>query len=525
MARALVIGAGHNGLVCAAYLARAGVEVQLLESRELVGGACVTEELWPGYKVSRAAYVVSLFRPQILRDLELARHGLELLPRRPSSFTPLPDGRSLVLGGSAAQNHDEIARFSKRDARVYADYESFLGRIASAIEPTLDLPPPQFGWNGVEGLRSLLATARASWSLGRELPRAARVLVGPARELICEWFDSEPLRATLATDAVIGANAAPSSPGTGYVLFHHVMGSVVGERGTWAYARGGMGALTIALANAAKSHGAKIQLNTRVQSLRIREGRAVGAITSSGDEFNADIVISSLDPNQSFGLIQETDLLPDSFQRSIATIDYRSPVVKLNLALSRLPQFQVSDRDKAPLSGTIHVGALDLDAIEKAFADAANGEVSDRPIVELTIPSALDPTLAPEGKAVASIFAQYAPALAMDDARWPALRDQMQERAISLVDEVAPGFADSIEHVEVLAPPDLERVFGLTGGNIFHGAMTPDRLLSMRPAPDWASYSTPLPHFYLCGAGTHPGGGVMGAAGRNAAREVLRRLG
>ena len=484
----------------------------------------MTEELWRGYRVSRAAYVVSLFRPTILRELELKRHGLQLLPRRPSSFTPLPDGRSLVLGGSAAQNRDEIARFSERDARVYSEYEAFLERIADAIEPSLDLPPPQVGWNGIEGLRSLRAAAGAAWKLGRELPRAARVLLGPARELICEWFDSEPLRATLATDAVIGAFAAPSSPGTGYVLFHHVMGEIGGERGVWAYVRGGMGALSNAIASAARARGVRIETQAHVDALRIREGRAVGAVTADGREFAADYVISSLDPNRSFGLIEDPARLPEAFRRSIDSIDYRSPVVKINLALSQLPQFRVRDREKAPLSGTTHVGALDLDSIEQAFADAVGGEVSERPIVELTLPSSLDPTLAPEGKAVASIFAQYAPALPMDAARWPTLRDQMRDRAISLVDEVAPGFTNSIEHVEALAPPDLERVFGLTGGNIFHGAMTPDRLLSMRPTPDWARYATPLPHFYLCGAGTHPGGGVMGAAGRNAALEVLRRL-
>ena len=522
MARALVIGAGHNGLICAAYLARAGFEVEVLERRAMVGGACVTEELWPGFHVSRAAYVVSLLRPQIVRELELARHGLVLLPRRPSSVTPLPDGRSLVLGPDAAANHTEIARFSTRDADAYLRYEAFLARMAAALEPTLDVPPPELGGHGLAGLRSLFTFGRAAVALGRDLPRAARVLVGPARELLCEWFDSEPLRATLATDAVIGAFAAPSQPGTGYVLFHHVMGALGGERGVWAYVRGGMGALSDAVAAAARAAGARIETEVGVASLMVERGRTVGVVTTDGREHPAEVVVSSLDPAASLALLPDRALVPDAYRRTLDTIDYRSPVVKINLALSRPPRLRVTDRAHAPLSGTIHVGALELDAIETAFADAVAGRVSTRPIVELTIPSSVDPTLAPAGKAVASIFAQYAPALPMDDARWPRLGVQMRDRAIALVDEIAPGFADSVEQVDTLTPPDLQRIFGLTGGNIFHGAMTPDRLLSLRPVPHWAWYRTPLAGYHLCGSGTHPGGGVLGATGRNAAREIIR---
>jgi phytoene dehydrogenase-like protein len=518
-----IIGGGHNGLVCAAYLARKGANVTVLERRERVGGACVTEELWPGYKVSRAAYVVSLFRPVIAKDLELAKHGLELLPRTPSSITPLPDGRSLVLGADAAQNAEEIGRFSTRDAEAFPRYEAMLGRIAAAIEPTLDLPPPDPTLGVWRDRQALLAAVRAAWQLRGDVPNAARVLLAPARELLCEWFDSEPLRATLATDAVIGAFAAPSAPGTGYVLFHHVMGSLTGTRGVWAYVRGGMGALSDALAKAATAAGAEIRCGVEVARVRTHEERACAVVLADGEELPVDAAISSLDPARSLKLLEGTEL-PEDFTRALDQIDYRSPVVKLNLALNRLPTFRVSDRDEVPLQGTIHLGSETLDTLELAFDDARAGRVSARPVVELTIPSVLDSSLAPEGHHVASIFAQYAPARPFADPEWPTLREQMHDRVLAMIDELAPGFSESIEHIEVLTPPDLERIFSLTGGNIFHGAMTPDRLLFMRPAPGFSRHRTPVPGFYLCGSGTHPGGGVMGAPGRNAALEIARDL-
>ena len=524
--RVVVVGGGHNGLVCAAYLARGGAKVTLLERRSLLGGACVTEEPWPGYRISRAAYVLSLFRPRIARELELARHGLVLLPRTPSSYTPLPDGRSLVLGADRSANATEIARFSKRDAEAFPRYEALLERIARAIEPTLDAAPPDPLLRRPADLRPWWLLLKAALRLGRDTPAAARLLLGPARELLEEWFDSEPLRGTLATDAVIGAFAAPSTPGTGYVLFHHVMGSVTGERGVWAYVRGGMGSLSDALARAARAAGAELRCDAPVARIRTSEGRIRGVYLEDGEEIDADCVASCADPARTFGLLEEAELLPEDFRRGLAAIDYRSPVVKLNLALRALPHFGSRDRPDAeptPLSGTIHLGAQDLDSIDAAYEDARAGRVSERPVVELTLPSVVDPTLAPKGRHVASIFAQYAPARATDDPEWPELRDRMRDRVLAACDEAAPGFSDSVEHVEVLAAPDLEETFGLTGGNIFHGAMTPDRLMFMRPLPGWARYRTPVTGLFLCGAGTHPGGGVMGAPGRNAALEILAR--
>jgi phytoene dehydrogenase-like protein len=519
--RALVVGGGHNGLICAAYLARAGLTVTLLERRSLLGGACVTEELWPGYRVSRAAYVLSLFRPAIAEELELARHGLRLLPRVPSSITPLPDGHALLLGDDPRSDFAEIEQFSRRDAERWRSYETWLEGIAAAVEPLLDDSAPHLWsaerantirWRRVIGAGAALARAPGVMS-------SARVLFGSARAVLEEWFESEPLRATLATDAIIGAFAPPSARGTGYVLFHHVMGRAGGRRGVWAYVAGGMGALSDSLAAAARAAGAELRTNAEVIAVRSIGGRACGVALASGETLDADFVVSGADPARTAALVDDTKL-----RRRFPAADYRSPVVKLNLALRDLPRFKTRGGESLPLSGTIHLGPTDLDGIERAFSDAAAGGVSELPVVELTIPSVVDPSLAPPGRHVASIFAQYAPLLPADDPRWRSVRDAFRDRALAAVESLAPGFSASIEHLEVLAAPDLERVFGLSGGNIFHGAMQPERLLLRRPSARLRPYRTPLRGLWLCGAGTHPGGGVMGAPGRNAALELLASL-
>ncbi len=515
--RILIVGGGHNGLVCAAYLARAGLSVTLLERRELLGGACVSEALWPGYRVSRAAYVLSLLRPAIARELELERHGLRLLLRSPASITPLPDGRSLVLGAGAANDVAEIARFSKRDAEHWPAFESFLEHVAAVVEPLLDDAPPALAGLGLRNLGRWGRVARAGFRLRRSLPETLRLLAGPARALLEEHFESEPLRATLATDAIIGAFASPSTPGTGYVLFHHVMGTLGGHRGVWAYVEGGMGRLADALAAAARDAGAELRTDAEVVAIQCHDGRAHGVTLACGETLVADLVVSGMDLARTASLVDDAKRAAE-FPRA----DQRSPVVKLNLALGALPRIRVRDRESLPLGGTIHIGPVDLDGIERAFGDAAAGRVSELPVVELTLPSVLDPTLAPPGKHVASIFAQYAPVLPADDPRWSGLRQAIRDRVLSAIENLAPGFKSSIEQIEVLAAPDLERVFGLTGGNIFHGAMTPDRLLFLRPSARLAPYRTPVDGLWLCSSATHPGGGVMGAPGRNAAREILR---
>ena len=517
----IVIGAGHNGLTAAAYMSRAGRRVLVLERRTVIGGCAVTEELWPGFKISRASYVAGLLRPAVIDELHLARNGLTLLPRTPSSFTPQSDNRGLVLGPDLAATCDEIRYFSARDAERYPAYENFLERVAQLVDPLLDVPPPDPGrvrWRDIASMLSLIGRAR---KLGTDLPKALAMLNGAAAPTIAAWFESEPLRATLATDAVIGAWAAPSTPGTGYVLFHHVMGITNGQRGVWAYVRGGMGEISNALAAAARRHGTEIRCETPVARIKAVNGRTTGVVLEDGTEINAPIVVSNADPKVTLLDLLGDAGIPDDVRDGIENLDFRSPVMKINVALDRLPLFP-SRPDAGPaLCGTIHLGATRLSAIEESFIAAQAGSLPQRPMIEMTIPSTLDDSLAPPGKHVASLFVQHVP-FAMRDSYWNTARDQFADRVFALIDEVAPGFSASVLHRDVLAPPDLERIFGITGGNIFHGAMTVDRLLFMRPLPGLSQYRTPVKGVYMCGAGTHPGGGVMGACGRNAAGVILR---
>ncbi|MBW3538858.1 MAG: NAD(P)/FAD-dependent oxidoreductase [Planctomycetes bacterium] len=537
---AIIIGGGHNGLVCAACLARAGWKVLVLERRPFVGGACVTEELWPGYRVSTAAYVVSLLLPEVERELELARHGYRVLPRNPSSFTPLEDGRSLTLGPDAAENRREIAKFSARDAEAFPRYEAFLTRVAERLEPVLSSTPPDLlplpqSWRR-SGWRKRFGDLKRTWglydavrSLGDELPEAIELLIGPARTILDRWFESEVLKATLATDAIIGTFQPPSAPGTGYVLLHHVMGAAGGARGVWGYVEGGMGALTQAIARSAEAAGAEIRCEAAVERILVDGGRAVGVRLAGGETIAAKRIASGVDANVTFLKLLEAQTVPDGFRRAIERIDYSSASAKINLAVRELPQFLCVGERAGTLDrsepgpehrGTIHIGAS-LDDIEQAWADARCGRPSDKPVVEMTIPSAVDSTLTPAGRHVVSLFVQYAP-YEPTGATWDELRDPFADRCLAAIGRLAPNFLDAVVHRQVLVPPDLEHVFGLTGGNIFQGAMSPGQLFSLRPVPGWSDYRTPVRGLYLCGSATHPGGGVTGACGRNAAREMLR---
>jgi phytoene dehydrogenase-like protein len=378
------------------------------------GGACVSEELWPGFRVSRGAYVAGLLRPAVVRELGLHRHGLRLLARSPSSFTPLPDGRGLLLGGDARATHEAIAAFSVRDAESYPRYEAFLDRVARWLEPTLDAPPPDPARLRASDLPLLAGLGRGAWRLRRELPRAMALLLGPARPEIERWFESEPLRATLATDAVIGAWASPSSPGTGYVLFHHVMGETGGQRGVWAYVEGGMGRLSEAIAASARQAGAEIRLETPVAGIEVEDGAVRGVTLADGATLDVPLVVSGADPRVTFLDWVGAEHLPDALRREIGALDFRSGSVKINLALDRLPAFVGSSERTAGTPGpehrgTIHAGATDLDALDAAFEEARTGRIPERPIVELTLPSALDAGLAPPGKHVASMFVQWGP--------------------------------------------------------------------------------------------------------------------
>jgi phytoene dehydrogenase-like protein len=519
---AIIVGAGHNGLVTACYLARAGLRVLALERRSIVGGACVTEETFPGFKVSTAAYVTSLFRPEIVRDLRLNDYGFAVLPRAPSSFTPYPDGRFLLLGPDPALNRSQIGKFSPRDADRYPQYEAMLERVAGLVEPTLTMTPPNVLRPGPRDLLRLLALGRSFRRLGPAASDAVEVLTGSARAVLDHWFESPELKATLATDAIIGAMASPSMPGTAYVLFHHVMGETDGKRGVWGYVRGGMGRLTQALARAAQDLGVEVRCEADVARILVRDGRVTGVALTTGDEYRAPVVASNADAHVTFIRLLDPRALPAEFVAAVERINYESASLKINVALSELPRFLAapSDGSDGHCRGTIHL-CPDLDYIERAYDDAKYGRPSERPVLECTIPSVVDPTVAPPGQHLMSIFVQYAP-YALRASTWDQLREAFADRCFELLEEYAPNFRRSVLARQVLTPLDLERTFNLTGGNIFQGAMIPGQLFSLRPVPGWAGYRTPVTGLYLCGAAAHPGGGVMGAPGLNAAREILR---
>ena len=518
---AIVIGAGHNGLVTACYLARAGLRVLVLERRHLVGGACVTEETFPGYKVSTAAYVNSLFHTAIVRDLKLGSYGYEVLARDPSSFTPFPDGRSLTMGRDADLTCKEIAKFSARDAERYPLYEAMLERVAAVVEPTLTMTPPDLLRPGPGDLKTLLSLTRSLRRLGDGAGEAVEILTGAARPILDRWFESEELKGTLATDAIIGAMASPSMPGTAYVLFHHVMGEAGGKRGVWGYMRGGMGGLTQALAAAARDLGADIRCEAEVARILVEDGRAVGVALATGDEYLAPIVASNADARVTFLGLLDRAALPEAFVADVERISYASASLKINVALAELPSFRALP-GTAPgpqHRGTIHI-CPDQDYIERAFDDAKYGRPSAKPVLECTIPSVVDPTVAPPGRHLMSMFIQYAP-YELRDGSWDDQREAFADRCFDVLNEYAPNFKDAVLDRQVLTPVDLERVFNLSGGNIFQGAMTPGQLFAFRPVPGYARYRTPIDGLYICGAAAHPGGGVMGTPGLNAAHEIL----
>ena len=534
---AIIIGGGHNGLITAAYLARANKRVCVLERRTVLGGAATTEELWPGYRVSTAAYVVSLLLPEVIRELRLAEYGFRVLPRSPSSFTPLPDGRSLLMGPEPGLNAREISRFSARDAERYPRYEALLDRVSRALEPALSQPAPDLlplpaAWRR-RGLAKRFRDARTGWnlyralgSLGNELPEAVELLTGAARPILDRWFESDVLKATLATDAIIGAFAPISAPGSAYVLLHHVLGEAGGARGVWGYVQGGMGALAAALEGACRDLGVDVRREAPVRAIRTASGRVVGVTLDDGRELSAPVVASSVDPHWTFERFLEPSDLPPAFLQAVRRIDYASASAKINLALAEPPRFTCRDREVNADGlgphhhGTMHIGPT-LDYLERAYDDAKYGRPSDEPILELTLPTSVDATIAPPGQHILSMFVQYAP-YRLAEGDWDSQREPFGNRCIEVLAQYAPNVPGAILHRQVLTPLDLERTFGLTGGNIFQGAMSLGQLFSLRPVAGWADHRTPVEGLYLCGAASHPGGGVIGACGRNAAREILR---
>jgi phytoene dehydrogenase-like protein len=519
---AIIIGGGHNGLVTAAYLARAGRSVLVLESRELVGGCAVTEEIWPGYRVSTASYLASLMQEKVVRDLELERFGYRVDAKDPAFFSPFPDGTHLFMWQDRAKTLAEIAKFSERDARAYPKYEDHLERLAVVAESLLLTTPPNFPPSGARDFIDYIKLLGRLRGLSKtEIIGLVKIFTQSASEFLDEWFESEQVKVTLATDGVIGANGGPRSPGTAYILLHHCMGGVAGHRGLWGFVRGGMGAVSEAIAASARAKGAEIRTNAIVDRVLVRGGRAYGVVLDNGDEFEATQVASNLDPKLTFlRLVAERDL-PAEFVEAIRHFRIEGTSCKINLALSGLPEFTAYPGAPGPHHrATMHI-CPSIEYVERAWDDAKYGRASERPLLELTIPTMYDPSLAPAGKHIMGIFLQYAP-YTLREGTWDELREPFGDRVISLIEEYAPNIRSIIEHRQVLSPLDLERRFGITGGNIFHGEMSLDQMFVMRPVAGWARYRTPLAGLFLCGSGAHPGGGVMGAPGYNCAREMLR---
>lgn len=519
---AIIIGAGHNGLVCAAYLARAGRRVLVLERRELVGGCAVTEEIWPGYKVSTAAYLTSLLQERVIRDLELARFGYRVDAKDPAFFSPFPDGRHLFMWQDRAKTLAGIAGFSRRDAAAFPAYEDHLERLSQVVEGLLLTTPPRFPPQGLGDFVDYLKLAAKMRGLSpKEIVGLVKIFTQSAVEFLDEWFESDEIKVTLATDGVIGANGGPRSPGTAYILLHHVMGSVGGHRGLWGFVRGGMGAVSNAIADSARSRGVEIRTNAPVAQIKIKNGRARGVVLESGEEIDAGVVASNLTPQLTFLHLADASELPGDFLDAIRKYRSEGTSCKINLGLSGLPNFRALPGEVGPQHrATMHI-CPSLEYVERAWDDAKYGRPSSSPLLELTVPTLYDPSLAPPGKHIMGIFIQYAP-YTLRDATWDNLRDAFAYRVLDLIEEYAPGFRDRVEQQQVLTPLDLERRFGLTGGNIFHGEMSLDQMFVMRPVAGSARYRTPVRGLYLCGSGTHPGGGVMGAPGYNAAREILK---
>jgi phytoene dehydrogenase-like protein len=521
---AVIAGGGHNGLVTAACLARGGLRVLVLERRDLVGGCAVTEPVWPGYRVSTGAYLVSLLQERIVRELELEHFGYHADAKEPPFFSPFPDGRYLFFWQDQRRTCEEIAKFSRRDAERFPAYESHLERLARIVELLLLETPPPFPPSGIGDFAEYLKhAARLRRLSGADLAGLTKVFTQSAADFLSEWFESEQVKVTLVTDGVIGANGGPRSAGTAYILLHHCMGGVGGRRGVWGYVRGGMGAVSDAIAASARARGAEIRVNAKVEHVLIRDGRAAGVVLESGEEIDARVVASNLDPRVTFLQLVEEKHLPAEFVQAIRRFRCEGTSCKINLGLNGLPEFRCLPGAPGPQHrATMHI-CPDIEYVERAWDDAKYGQPSESPLIEMTCPTIYDPSLAPPGKHILGLFLQYAP-YTLKGATWDQLRDPFADRVLDLVADYAPNIRAIIEHRQVLTPFDLESRFGITGGNIFHGEMSMDQLFVMRPLMGWSRYRTPVRGLYLCGSGAHPGGGVMGAPGYNAAREILKDL-
>ena len=523
----IVIGGGHNGLVAAAYLAMTGLKVTVLERRAQVGGAAATEEFHPGFRNSVAAYTVSLLNPKIIRDLELHRHGLKLVERPLSNFVPLPDGRYLKV--APGRTKAEVAKFSARDAERLAAYEARLERLTDVLRALALATPPNVatGQGLFAGLGALLDAAKVGnrlRSLDLEGQRdLLELFTRSAGDVLDQWFESDPIKAILGFDGIVGTYDSPYAAGTGYVLLHHCWGEVNGKKGAWGHAIGGMGAITQAMARACAERGVDIRTNSAVSEILIEKGRAAGIVTDKGEKLAARAVVSNLHPKLTFERLLDPTVLPADFRARIGSYRSGSGSFRMNLALSELPSFAaLPGRSAAEHHGSGIVIAPSLSYMERAFFDARLSGWSSAPIIEMLIPSTLDETLAPPGRHVASLFCQHVAPTLPDGRSWDEARETVADLMIDTVDAYAPGFKASVIARTILSPLDLERDFGLVRGDIFHGRLSLDQLYSARPVLGHADYRSPVPGLYMCGASTHPGGGVTGAPGHNAALEMIR---
>ena len=520
---AVVIGGGHNGLVCAFYLARAGLKVRVLERRGIVGGAAVTEEFHPGFRNSVASYTVSLLRPKVIADMKLHERGFRIIERTISNFFPHADGGYLKLGGGTARTQAEFARFSQKDADTFPAYETALEAVAEVLRDIALRTPPNAGG----GLPALLAAAlqgKRMAAMNIEQQRdTLDLFTKSARDFLDGWFENEHVKAAFGFDAVVGNYASVDTPGSAYVLLHHVFGEVNGKKGAWGHSVGGMGAITQAMAAACVEAGVEISLDAPVARVLVDGGRTAGVRLESGEEIAADIVAANVTPRLLYEQMIEPHELTPQFRRRIAAYKYGSGTFRMNVALSELPSF-------TSLPGTMRaehhtagiIIAPTMDYMDQAFTDARALGWSRQPIIEMKLPSTVDDSLAPPGQHVASLFChQFAPVLP-DGRQWDDEREAAADHIVDTVTAHAPNFKAAILGRMILSPVDLERKFGLTGGDIFHGHMSLDQLYAARPMLGHGDYRAPIAGLYMCGSGTHPGGGVTGAPGHNAAHEILR---
>jgi phytoene dehydrogenase-like protein len=515
----IVVGGGHNGLVAAAYLARAGKKVLVLEQRYRVGGAAVSEEIYPGFTFSVFSYVVSLLRPEIIRELDLPRHGLEILPLE-STVTPLDNGDYLASWGDPDRTRREIYRHSPRDAEAMVAFGRLMYHMARAVKPILNMIPPDPTSLSPKELASLLKLGRHFRELGREQFHALyKLMTMSAADYLDEWFEMDALKATKSASGIIGTFLGPRSPGTAYVLLHHYMGEIDGSFRAWGFAKGGTGAISDAIAGAARRFGAEIRTEAPVQQILVRHGRARGVVLQSGEELRGRIVVSSLDPHRTFLRLVGERELPETFLADIRRYRFRGSSGKVNLALAELPNFTCLPGAGPHLRGAISISPS-LEYLERAYDDAKYGEFSRRPYMDIILPSMIDPQMAPPGKHVMSIFVQYAP-YHLTGGWSEDKREAFGDAVVDTLSRYAPNLPQAILHRQVITPADIERITGLTEGNIFQGELALQQLFFLRPAPRWAKYRTPIRRLYQCGSGTHPGGGIMGASGRLAALKIL----